>query len=205
MTSRLKKTVFASEQNEDLRIAFLNEISPILNSISTMKFVDETSFNIAMARRYARAHKSERAVDRIPRNQGKNQTLICALQLSGPAAAFVFEGAVNGDAFVWYVEHILCPTLEPGDSVFLDNLSAHHRDEVRDLIEERGCSLIHLPPYSPDFNPIEMLFSKIKALVRAGRWRDLPSLWSAIGKALDAVTVQDVLGWFGAAYPMAFL
>ena len=158
-----------------------------------------------MARRYARAHKSERAIDRIPRNQGKNQTLICALQLSGPTASFVIEGAVDGDAFVWYVEHILCPTLKPGEVVFLDNLSAHHRDEARDLIEERGCWMIHTPPYSPDFNPIEMLFSKIKALVRGGRWRDLKSLWKAIGEALDAVTAQDILGWFRAAYPTAFL
>jgi transposase len=197
--------VFASEQNEGFRNAFLNEIAPLLNSIAMMKFIDETSFNTAMARRYARAHKSERAVDRLPRNQGKNQTLICALQLCGPAAAFVFDGSVNGDAFVWYVEHILCPTLKPGEIVFLDNLSAHHRDEVADLIEERGCSLIYFPPYSPDFNPIEMLFSKIKALVRAGRWRDLPSLWSAIGKALLAVTAQDILGWFRAAYPTALL
>lgn len=170
-----------------------------------MKFIDETSFNTAMARRYARAHRSERAVDRVPRNQGKNQTLICALQFSGPTASFIFEGAVNGDAFVWYIEHILCPTLKSGETVFLDNLSAHHRDEVRELIEEQGCGVFYLPSYSPDFNPIEMLFSKIKALVRGGRWRDLKLLWKAIGDALDAVTAQDTLGWFKAAYPMAFL
>ena len=176
-----------------------------MNDLSRAKFIGESSFNTAMAKRYARAHKSERAVDYIPRNQGKNQTLICALQLSGPTASFVLEGSVNGDAFVWYVEHILCPTLKPGEVVFLDNLSAHHRDEVRDLIEACGCSLVHTPPYSPDFNPIEMLFSKIKALVRAGRWRDLESLWKAIGEALDAVTAQDIRGWFKAAYPMAFL
>lgn len=158
-----------------------------------------------MSRRYARSPKGERATAFLPRNQGKNQSLICALCHTGPEAAFVFEGAVDGDAFVWYVEHILCPCLKKGQVVFLDNLSAHYRGEAVDLIEECGCQVQYLPRYSPDLNPIEMLFSKLKALVRGGNWRVLEDLWKAIGNALSTVSLKDVWGWYTAAYPSLLL
>lgn len=205
MASRLKKTLYASEQSEELREAFLNDVHGILDDLSKAKFIDESSFNLSMTRLYGRAHKSERVIDKVPRNQGMNQTLICTLQLSGPVAPFIFEGAVNGDAFVWYVENVLCPSIEEGDIVFLDNLSAHYRDEVYDLIEERGGIVKHLPPYSPDLNPIEMLFSKLKAFVRGQRCRTLESLWEAVWEGLNRVSLDDVRGWFGASPTVAFL
>lgn len=158
-----------------------------------------------MTRGYARAPSHQRAVGRAPRNWGKNQTLICAMRLTGPTAPFVLEGAVNGDIFVWYIREILGPSLVPGQVVVLDNLSAHRRAEVQELIEERGCTLLFLPPYSPDFNPIELMFSKLKALVRAGEWREVMVLIEGIGKALAAVTRSDIRGWIRHALPRVFL
>lgn len=170
-----------------------------------MVFVDESGFNTAMTRGYARAPSSERAWGYAPRNHGRNQTLICALQRTGPAAPFILTGAVNGLSFEWYVQHVLCPTLHPGQVVVMDNLSSHHRASVRTLIEARGGHLLFLPPYSPDFNPIELMFSKIKAAVRAGSWRTLDQLLTAIWAALQTVTAQDSAAWFQHAHPSVSL
>lgn len=156
-----------------------------------------------MTRAYGRVHRSQRATCSTPRNWGRNQTLICAVQCAGPIAPLVIEGAVNGTIFEWDVKHQLCPRLCVGDVVVLDNLSAHHRQAVRTLIEERGATRLFLPPYSPDFNPIEMLFSKIKALVRAGNWRTLEALHQAIGHALDAISLKDIYGWIKQTFPNA--
>ena len=153
---------------------------------------------------YGRAHRTCRVRYAVPRNWGRNQTLICAVQATGPFAALVVEGAVNGPIFEWYVQEVLCPALTPGQVVVLDNLSAHHRASVRTRIEALGCSVLFLPPYSPDFNPIELLFSKVKALVRAGGWRNVPALLQSIWDALDAVTLRDVFGWFTHAFPNIF-
>ena len=127
------------------------------------------------------------------------------MQASGPFAPLVIEGAVNGPSFEWYVREVLCPALTPGQVVVLDNLGAHHRASVRTHVEARDCQVLFLPPYSPDFNPIELLFSKVKALVRAGEWRDIPTLLSGIWAALDAVTLADVFGWFTHTFPKIFL
>lgn len=154
-----------------------------------------------MTRGYARAPSSERAWGRVPRNHGRNQTLICALHRTGPVAPFILTGAVNGLSFEWYVRHTLCPTLQAGQVVVMDNLSSHHRASVRTLIEAQGCHLLFLPPYSPDFNPIELMFSKIKAAVRAGSWRTLDQLLAAIWAALHTVTPQDSAAWFRHAHP----
>lgn len=158
-----------------------------------------------MTRGYGRAHRTRRAVCSVPRNWGRNQTLICALQVTGPFAPLVVEGAVNGPIFEGYVREVLCPALTPGQVVVLDNLSAHHRASVRTCIEAQGCSVLFLPPYSPDFNPIEMLFSKVKALIRASEWRAVPALLKGIWTALDAVTLRDVFGWFTRTFPQVFL
>lgn len=158
-----------------------------------------------MTRRYARAHRSERAWGRVPRNHGRNQTLICALQLAGPMVPFVLNGAVNGSTFEWYVRHLICPALQPGQVVVMDNLSSHHRASVRVLIEAQGCQLLFLPPYSPDFNPIELMFSKIKAAVRAKTCRTIDSLISTLGIALQEVRTQDITAWFRHAYPSVSL
>ena len=184
---------------------FLNDLAPYLQEPERLVFLDESGFNIAMTRGYARAPSHQRAVDQVPRNHGRNQTLICALSLAGPQAALVLDGALDGVTFEWYVKHILCPTLQKGQVVVLDNLSSHHRASVRTLIEAQGCEVLFTSPYSPDFNPIELMFSKLKALVRGGAWRIVPSLINAIGTALEAVTRLDIEHWFKHAHPNVLL
>lgn len=199
-----KKTRVASERSEERCQQFLNDLTPYLQTPARWVFLDESGFNTAMTRPYGRARWVRRARCAVPRNWGRNQTLICAVQATGPFAPLVVEGAVNGPIFEWDVQEVLCPALTPGQVVVLDNLEAHHRAFVRTRIETQGCSVLFLPPYRPDLGPIEMLFSKVKALVWAGEWRDVPALLQNIGAALDAVTLRDVLGWFTHAFPNIF-
>lgn len=117
----------------------------------------------------------------------------------------VIDGALDGDVFEWYVRDILCPTLQDHQVVVLDNLSSHHRASVRTLIEAQGCTVLFTSPYSPDFNPIELMFSKIKALVRGGAWRVVPDLLDAIGNALDTVKRLEIEHWFKHAHPRILL
>ncbi len=131
--------------------------------------------------------------------------MICALSLAGPQAAIVIDGALDGATFEWYVRDILCPTLQKGQVVVLDNLSSHHRASIRTLIEAQGCEMLFTSPYSPDFNPIELMFSKMKALVRGGAWRVVPDLLNAIGNALDAVKRLEIEHWFKHAHPQILL
>lgn len=142
-----KKTLVARERREERRLAFLNELAPYLQAPTQLVFLDESGFNTAMTRLYARARSNLRAVGQVARNHGLNQTLICGLRLAGPLAPLVIPGAVNGDTFEWYVREHLCPALEPGQVVVMDNLSSHHRASVRTLIEARGCTLLFLSPY----------------------------------------------------------
>ncbi|RJF75313.1 IS630 family transposase [Deinococcus cavernae] len=203
--SPTKKGLIASERDEELRAQFLNDLQPYLHTPARLVFVDECGFNTSLTRLYGRAPSHRRAVGRVPRNWGKNHTLICGLQCSGPIAPLVVEGSVNGAVFEWYVREVLCPALTPGQVIVLDNLSAHHRDEVRTLIEERGCTLLFLSPYSPDFNPIEMMFSKLKAWIRAGEYREVKTLIQAIWNGLLNVTLRDIFGWMTHAHPETFL
>lgn len=149
-----------------------------------------------MTRLYARAPKGERAYGSIPRNRGKNTTLIASMTLSGMGEAMVVEGSTTKVVFEAYVEGFLAPSLCAGQVVILDNLGAHKGDKVRELVEARGASLIFLPAYSPDFSPIEEAFSKIKALLKKAAARTRKTLVDAIGRALSAVTSQDAKGWF---------
>ena len=158
--------------------------------------VDESGSNIALTPLYARAPKGERAYGSVPRNRGKNTTLLASLSLTGVGACMILEGSVNGQVFEAYVEQILAPSLSPGQIVVLDNLSAHKGARVRHLIEERGCELVFLPAYSPDYSPIEETFSKLKTFLRRVGARTHEALQEAIGQALETVTPQDALGWF---------
>ena len=158
--------------------------------------VDECGSNIALTPLYARAPKGERAYGSVPRNRGKNTTLLASLSLTGVGACMILEGSVNGQVFEAYVEQILAPSLSPGQIVVLDNLSAHKGARVRHLIEERGCELFFLPAYSPDYSPIEETFSKLKTFLRRVGARTHEALQEAIGQALETVTAQDALGWF---------
>ena len=149
-----------------------------------------------MTRTRARAPKGTRAYGRVPRNRGKNTTLIASLSLGGMGQAMAFEGATDKKVFEAYVEHFLAPALRPGQVVVLDNLGAHKGQRVRDFVEARGASLLFLPTYSPDFSPIEEAFSKIKALLKKAAARTRDALVEAVGKALEAVTPEDAKGWF---------
>jgi transposase len=149
-----------------------------------------------MTRRYARAPKGERAYGSVPRNRGKNTTLLASMSLEGIGQAMAVEGSTTARAFEAYVERFLAPALKPGQLVILDNLGAHKGDRVRELVEARGCQLIFLPAYSPDFSPIEEAFSKVKTLLSKAACRTREALVEEIGRALEAVTSQDARGYF---------
>ncbi len=162
--------------------------------------MDETGFNTSMARLRARAPRGERAYGKVPRNRGKNQTLIASITLEGGIGESVaMEGATDAEAFEAYVEQFLAPTLQEGQVVVLDRLGAHRTQRAKELVEARGAELVFLPSYSPDLNPIEEAFSKIKGSVRKAGARTREALVEAIGRALAAVTPEDAAGWFGHA------
>jgi len=151
----------------------------------------------------ARAPKGERALGKAPKNWDKNVTLISSISLKGMGPSMSIEGSADGEAYVvLYVEHFLCPELKPGQIVVMDNLQVHKTKRVRELIEGRGCQLVFLPSYSPDFNPIEEAFSKVKTLLRKAKARSFEALVEATGAALCAVSKQDTLGFFAhCGYP----
>jgi len=150
-----------------------------------------------MTRLRARAPRGERAYGKVPRNRGKNTTLIAAITLEGAMGeSMAIEGATDAEAFEIYVEHFLAPTLTEGQVVVLDRLGAHRTARVRELVEGRGADLVFLPSYSPDLNPIEEAFGKIKQLVRKAGARTREALIEAIARAMATVTSEDVAGWF---------
>ncbi len=160
-------------------------------------FVDECGTHTSMTRLRARAPRGQRAYGKVPRNRGRNTTLLASMTCEGMGACLAVVGSTTKAAFEAYVERVLAPSLRPGQVVVLDNLGAHRGERVRELVEARGCSLLFLPPYSPDFSPIEEAFSKIKALLRKAKARTRATLVEAIGRALDAVSAGDARGWFG--------
>ena len=141
-----------------------------------------------MARTHGRAPRGQRLRVGVPHGHWKTTTVVAALSLRGMLAPFVLDGPINRDAFEAYVERVLVPELRPGDIVVMDNLSSHKGPKVRALIEAAGRSLLYLPPYSPDFNPIENAFAKLKALLRKAAERTVAGLWDAIGRILDTFT-----------------
>ncbi len=151
-----------------------------------------------MARMYGRALRGERCRAAVPHGHWKPTTFVGALRLSGVTAPMTLDGAMNAAAFLAYVEQVLVPTLEPGDIVVMDNLPAHKPPATRKAIERAGAELRFLPPYSPDFNPIELAFAKVKALLKKAAARTLPNLWDAIRDAIDAVTQADCQSFFTA-------
>ena len=154
-------------------------------------FIDETWATTAMARRYGRARRGARVVGAVPHGHWKTTTFVAALRHDGLSAPCVFDGAINGARFRAYVEQGLAPTLRPGDIVVMDNLSAHKVTGVRAAIEARGARLLYLPPYSPDLNPIEQAFAKLKALLRQAATRSLDVLWHTLGQLLDAFSPAE--------------
>jgi transposase len=193
-----KKSLYAAERDTErvqtLRTAFREEVEVL--DVQRLKFVDESGATLAMTRRYGRATPGQRVVDSVPDNYGTNQTMIAALSLDGLDAPWVVDGAVNGAIFHCWVSEVLGPTLQPGDIVLWDNLSAHKVAGVEELLATRGARLLRLSPYSPDFNPIEQCWSKIKTYLRRAKARTVEALIAAIQEALDTITVVDIRGWF---------
>ena len=159
-------------------------------------FIDESGAKTNMTRLYGRSFDGRRVVDATPQGHWCTTTMISALRVDGSTADLVLEGATDGDVFQTYVERILAPMLRPGDRVVLDNLTPHKRPAVRAVLEARHAQVWFLPPYSPDLNPIEKMWSKIKAYLRKVKARTKEALWQAIGAALKTVTASDALGWF---------
>ena len=193
-----KKSQIASERDEEVRGLWRWLASRF--DARRLVFVDESGFNTSMTRLRARAPKGKRAYGKVPRNRGKNQTLIAAITLEGAMGeSMSVEGGTDALAFETYVERFLAPSLSEGQVVVLDGLGAHRTEKVEELIEGRGADLVFLPSYSPDLNPIEEAFSKIKNLVRKEGQRVREALVEAIGRALAAVTPEDAAGWFAHA------
>ena len=156
-----------------------------------MIFLDETGLNTKLARLHGRCRRGERLVASLPHGHWSTTTFIAGLRADGLTAPMLLPGALDGLAFRAYVEQVLVPTLRPGDTVILDNLSVHKSPAVRQAIEAAGATLLFLPPYSPDYNPIEQVFAKLKALLRATAARTRATLWQAVGAALSAFTSAE--------------
>jgi len=164
--------------------------------VQRFKFLDESSVNISLTRLYGRAAPDQRVVDTTPQPSGPQTTTLAVIGLNGITAPLVLPGAVNGTLFSGYIQHCVVPTLQPGDILFMDNLSAHKVAGLEELIRSCGAHLIYLPPYSPDFNPIEWAWSKVKTFLRRIKARTFPDLIEALKQALLAITPQDIHGWF---------
>ena len=159
-------------------------------------FVDEMGSHLALTRLYARAAPGERVRDPIPADRQGNLSTIGAVGLTGMRSALSVPGAIDGETMIFFVEEMLAPTLRRGDIVFFDNCQIHKANEIEEAIERRGAWAVFLPTYSPDFNPIENCWSKVKSLLRSLKPRTLDDLLEALTKAFAAVTKQDILGWF---------
>jgi transposase len=195
---RSKKSQLAHERDEEVRGLWCWLASHF--DARRLVFVDESGFHTSMTPLYARAPRGKRAYGKVPRNRGKNTTLIASITLEGGMGeSMAVEGATDAEAFEAYVEYFLAPTLKEGQVVVLDGLGAHRTEKVRELVEGRGADLVFLPSYSPDLNPIEEAFSKIKSIVRKVGARTREALVEAIERALAAVRPEEATGWFAHA------
>ncbi len=193
-----KKTIHAAEQDRpdvaERREEWKAE-QPDLDA-GRLIFIDETWAKTNMTRLRGRAPRGERLLDKTPHGHWKTTSLIAALGIGGVRCSTVVDGAINRDVFDAFVEQVLAPELRPGDVVILDNLSSHKSEHARRLIESRGAELVFLPPYSPDLNPIEMVFAKVKQLLRSLGCRSKEALWTAMQSVLNQVTPSDAANCF---------
>lgn len=164
--------------------------------VRRLVFIDETWAKTNMARTRGRAKRGTRLIAAVPHGHWKTTTFVAALRCDAITAPLVLDGAMNGTAFKAYVEQMLAPTLKPGDIVIMDNLAAHKVEGVRQAIEAAGANLAYLPPYSPDLNPIEQLFAKLKALLRKAAERSVGALWNRIGQLLDSFSPDECRNYF---------
>jgi transposase len=184
-------------RNEEERAAWREAVAT--RDPQQFVFVDESGTHTALTRLYGWAPHDQRASGSVPRNHGKNVTLVAALTPNGLQTPWMIEGAMDTETFEWYITEQLAPSLSPGQVVVLDNLSAHKAASIREALEVRGCSLLYLPPYSPDFTPIEQAFSKLKAILRGLGARTREALEEAVRLAIEAITRADAAAWFAHA------
>lgn len=159
-------------------------------------YLDESGVSTQMTRRYGRARNGRRVPDAVPGGDWKMLTILGAMNHEGMLAAMTIEAATDGDVFLEFLDQVLCPKLKPGDVLIMDNLSAHKVEGVKDRVQATGARLLYLPPYSPDLNPIEKAWAKLKALLRAAKARTPDALHHAIAKHLPAILPQDAIAWF---------
>ncbi len=183
------------ERDEWLRAVWRVLISEEVDS-KRLVFVDEMGANTSLSPLRAWSPVGQRAHCSVPRNRGKNTTLLASMSAEGMGPSLAVEGAITRKVFETYIEKVLVPSLRRGQIVVMDNLQAHKGERVRELIEGRGGKLLYLPPYSPDLNPIEEAFSKIKGVIRKVEARSREALIEAMGRALDAITPRDAKGFF---------
>lgn len=201
MTSPSKKTAHASEQERPdvaVRRQAWADAQPGLDA-KRLVFIDETGASTKMARLRGRAKRGRRCRSSVPHGHWKTTTFTGALRLGGLTAPMVLDGPMNREAFHAYVAQVLVPTLRPGEIVIMDNLPAHRPADIRQAIQAAGASLLYLPPYSPDFNPIENAFAKLKAILRKAAARSIGGLWNVMGDALPTFTPDECANYFTAA------
>lgn len=163
-------------------------------------FIDESGVNTDLTRIYGRSFGGTRCVDNVPLSTPTNTTILSSIRLNGATAFTTYFGGTTAEKFLYYLENILIPTLKKGDIIVMDNMRSHHVKAVREVIENADMNLLYLPPYSPDFNPIENMWSKIKAVLRRMKVRNLSELPDAINMAFSSVSQSDCSGWFSAAF-----
>ena len=165
-------------------------------SVSRLVFLDESGVNIHMTRLYGRAPGKERVIDSVPLNKPKNTTILSSIRSDGSITYTTYSGGTTGEKFIAYLKEVLIPTLRPWDTVVMDNLRTHHMEQVRTVLMQAHIRLMYLPAYSPDLNPIEMMWSKVKAILRKRKERTADNLLSAIKEAMQEITLQDCQRWF---------
>jgi transposase len=196
-----KKSIHASEQErpdvKEQREQWMQTLTDACGGdFSRVLFLDETGAMTNLVRPYGRSAVGERCLANAPAGHWKTMTAVAAIRLGGLTASATMPHAMDGELFLVYVEQALLPALKTGDVVVMDNLPGHRLPKVRELVESTGAKLLYLPPYSPDFNPIEMIWSKVKRLLRSAAARTVQTLHLAFGRAMDAVTPDDILGCF---------
>ena len=164
--------------------------------VNNLVFIDESGVNTNMVRLYGRAIGGNRSVDNTPLNTPKNTTILSSIRLNGETAYTTYQGGTTKDKFIYYLKNVLAPTLDKNDIVIMDNMRTHHAKDVQKVVKELKINVIFLPPYSPDFNPIEKMWSKIKSILRKLRSRTLTELSESIKQAFLKITVSDCYGWF---------
>jgi transposase len=197
-TSPSKKTLHAAEQDRPDVAAARAELKAEQPKLAAPRlvFIDETAVTTKMVRHYGRSPRGKRLVANVPHGHWKTLTLVAALRIDGLTAPYVIDGALDGPSFLAYLEQVLVPALRKGDTVFMDNLRTHKIDGVAQAIEAAGAKLRYLPAYSPDLNPIEMAFSKLKTALRKGAARSVTALIKLIGKLLRKFAPKQCANYF---------